>query len=286
MKNFNDELTFTFSDGVTINRLGFGAMRITGKGIWGEPDDPAEAKRVLKRALELGVNFIDTADSYGPEVSERIIGETLHPYPDQLVIATKGGLVRGGPDDWRANGKPKHLREALEGSLKRLKKDIIYLYQFHRPDPEVRFEESISTLADLQRAGKIKHIGLSNVSVEQIKKAREMVKVVSVQNKYNLAGRKHEEVLNYCENEGIAFIPWYPLDTGQLAGKESPLEKIAREYEATPSQIALAWLLHRSPVILPIPGTSSVKHLEENMKASSITLDQKAMETLNNIHAS
>lgn len=281
--NHNELNIFTFPDGVTIQRLGFGAMRLTGEGIWGEPEDPQEAKKVLKRTLDLGINFIDTADSYGPEVSERLIGETLHPYPSKLVIATKGGLERGGPGNWRPNGRPDHLREALHGSLKRLKKDIIYLYQLHKPDPEVPFEESVGTLADLQKAGKIKHIGLSNVSVKQLEKALQWVKVVSVQNKYNLVHRDDEDVLDYCEQHGIAFIPWYPLNTGDLTGKGTSLDKIAKKHEATPSQIALAWLLHKSPIMIPIPGTSKVKHLEENMKAANIKLDQEDMEALNNI---
>lgn len=279
-KGFN---IFTFPDGVSISRLGFGAMRLTGEGVWGEPEDPQEAKRVLKRTLELGVNFIDTADSYGPDVSERLIGETLHPYPSNLVIATKGGLVRGGPGDWRPDGRPEHLREAIHGSLKRLKKEIIYLYQFHKPDPKVPFEESIGTLADLQKAGKIKHIGLSNVTVRQLEQARQRVKVVSVQNKYNLVQRDDEDVLDYCEQHGIAFIPWYPLDTGNLAGKGNDLDKIAKKHNATPGQIALAWLLHKSPIMVPIPGTSKVKHLEENMKASDIKLDKEDMEALDRI---
>lgn len=281
--NKNDFNTFTFPDGVSINRLGFGAMRLTGDGIWGEPEDPQEAKQVLKRALELGVNFIDTADAYGPDVSERLIAETLHPYPSNLVIATKGGLVRGGPGDWRPDGRPDHLREAIHGSLKRLKKDIIYLYQLHKPDPEVPFEESVGTLADLQKAGKIKYIGLSNVTVKQLDQARQLIKVVSVQNKFNLTHRDDEDVLEYCEQNGIAFIPWYPLNTGKLADEGSSLDKIAQKYDATPSQIVLAWLLHRSPIMIPIPGTSKVKHLEENMKAANIKLDKKDMEALEKI---
>lgn len=280
--------TFTFPDGVSVNRLGFGAMRLTGEGIWGEPADPTECKKVLKKALDLGVNFIDTADSYGPEVSERLIGETLYPYPDQLVIATKGGLERGGPNDWYPNGRPSHLRQAINGSLKRLKKDAVYLYQMHKPDPEVPYEESIGTLAELQREGKIKHIGVSNVTIEQLEKARRIVGVVTVQNKFNLATREDQDVLHYCEEHGIGFIPWYPLDTGNLSGmpptdSSNKLEEIAKKYEATPSQIALAWLMQLSPVIIPIPGTSKVKHLEENMKAADIRLDEETIKALEQI---
>lgn len=275
--------SYIFPDGVSINRLGFGAMRLTGPGVWGEPEDPKECRKVLKRVLDLGINFIDTADSYGPDVSERLIGDTLHPYPSSLVIATKGGLVRGGPGDWRPDGRPDHLREAIHGSLKRLKKEIIYLYQLHKPDPEVPYEESVGTLGDMQKEGKIKHIGVSNVSVKQLEKARQLVKVVSVQNKFNLVQREGEDVLDYCEQNGIAFIPWYPLDTGNLAGEGSRLEKIAREYEATPGQIALAWLLQRSPVIIPIPGTSKTKHLEENFAAAKIRLREETMKELENV---
>ncbi len=274
--------TFTFPDGTTINRLGFGAMRLTGPGIWGEPKDPQEAKEVLKRAIALGINFIDTADSYGPEVSERLIGETLHPYPDGLIIATKGGLTRGGPDDWRRNGQPEHLRQAIEGSLKRLRLDTIDLYQLHSPDSKVPYEDSVGTLADLQQEGKIRHIGVSNVSVEEIKQAQSLVTVVTVQNQYNLAHRDSEDVLNYCEAQGIGFIPWYPLDTGKLTTQDR-LSREAKAYQVSPHQLALAWLLHRSPVMLPIPGTSKVAHLEENMAATRLTLTEETMEALDEL---
>ncbi|SDK19229.1 Predicted oxidoreductase [Catalinimonas alkaloidigena] len=270
---------FSFPDGLTIRRLGFGAMRLTGKGIWGEPRDREQCKRVLQMALDLGVNFIDTADSYGPNVSEEIIAETLHPYPDGLVIATKGGLERGGPDQWSPNGKPEHLRKALEGSLKRLRVERIDLYQFHMPDPNVPYEDSIGTLVDLQKEGKIRHLGVSNVSVAQLKQARELTTIVTVQNRYNLADRSSEAVMEYCTKEGIGFIPWYPLNTGKLT-EDDQLSQIAQKHNAEPSQIALAWLLHRSPIMLPIPGTSSEEHLHENMKATDIELSDEEMKEL------
>jgi aryl-alcohol dehydrogenase-like predicted oxidoreductase len=244
--------TFTIGGDLEVNRLGFGAMRLTGKGIWGPPPDVDNAHAVLRRAVELGVNHVDTADSYGPETSEQLIAEALHPYPDGLVIATKGGLVRGGPNDWRADGRPEHLREACEGSLRRLRVDRIDIYQHHRPDPRVPYEESIGTLKELQDEGKIHLIGVSNVNLDQLATARSIVDVVSVQNRYNLADRRSEDVLERCEQDGIGFIPWAPLNTDQ------------------PSEVALAWLLNRSPVMLPIPGTSSVEHLEENMRALEV----------------
>jgi len=267
--------TFDIGGDLRVNRLGFGAMRITGKGIWGEPENPEEARAVLKRAVELGINLIDTADSYGPHVSERLIGETLHPYPEDLVIATKGGLLRDGPGQWRRDARPEHLREACEGSLKRLKLDCIDLYQLHRIDPRVPAEEPLGALAELREEGKIRHIGLSEVSVEQIQRAQQIVPIVSVQNRYNLTDRDSEDVLDFCEREGIGFIPWFPLATGDLARPGGPLDDIATRYGASPGQVALAWLLWRSPVILPIPGTSSVEHLVENVAAASLELDEE-----------
>jgi len=265
--------TFTLGDDLTVNRLGFGAMRLTGPGIWGEPKDPEEARRVLRRALELGVNFIDTADSYGPEVSERLIGETLSPYPKDLVIATKGGLTRQGPNQWLPVGRPEYLRQQVEMSLRRLKLERIDLYQLHRIDEKVPLEESLGALADLQRAGKIRHIGLSEVTPEEIERATKTAKIVSVQNKYNLSDRAHEKTLGYCEQHKLAFIPWFPVAAGKLVEPGGPLEKFARQHQATVAQICLAWLLHRSPVMLPIPGTSSVKHLEENLAARNVNLE-------------
>ena len=267
--------TFDIGGDLRVNRLGFGAMRITGKGIWGEPENPEEARAVLKRAVELGINLIDTADSYGPHVSERLIGETLHPYPEDLVIATKGGLLRDGPGQWRRDARPEHLREACEGSLKRLRLDRIDLYQLHRIDPRIPAEEPLGALAELREEGKIRHIGLSEVSVEQIQRAQQIVPIVSVQNRYNLTDRDSEDVLDFCEREGIGFIPWFPLATGDLARPGGPLDEIATRYGASPGQVALAWLLWRSPVILPIPGTSSVEHLVENVAAASLELDEE-----------
>ncbi len=265
--------TVTLGGDLTVNRLGYGAMRITGPGIWGEPKDPEEARRVLRRAVELGVNFIDTADSYGPEVSERLIGETLAPYPKDLVIATKGGLTRQGPNKWLPVGRPEYLRQQVEMSLRRLRLERIDLYQLHRIDEKVPVEESLGALADLQRAGKIRHIGLSEVKPEEIERASKTAKIVSVQNKYNLSDRAHEETLNYCEKHNLAFIPWFPVAAGKLTQAGGALEKFAKQHDATLAQISLAWLLHRSPVILPIPGTSSVKHLEENTAARKLHLE-------------
>jgi aryl-alcohol dehydrogenase-like predicted oxidoreductase len=252
--------------------MGFGAMRITGPGIWGEPKNPEGARAVLRRAVEIGVNFIDTADSYGPEVSERLIAETLAPYPDGLIIATKGGLTRQGPDKWAPVGRAEYLRQCVEMSLRRLKVERIDLYQLHRIDPRTPAEESLGLLRDMQQEGKIRHIGLSEVSVDEIKMASEIVDVVSVQNLYNLSNRKSEDVLNYCEANGIGFIPWFPVAAGELARPGGPLDSAAKRHGATVAQLALAWLLKRSPVMLPIPGTSQVAHLEENVAAAGVEL--------------
>jgi pyridoxine 4-dehydrogenase len=247
-------------------------MRITGAGIWGPPDDPAEARRVLHRAIELGINLIDTADSYGPGVSEELIADALHPYPDDLVIATKAGLRRTGPGEWPPDARPERIKECCDESLRRLKLDRIDLYQLHRPDRRVAFEDTVWTLARLREEGKIRHIGLSNVGVREIVMALDIVPIVSVQNRYNLTDRASEAVVETCEREGIAFIPWYPLATSKLARRGGPLDEIATRHEATPAQVALAWLLARSPVVLPIPGTSSVEHLEENVAAADLRL--------------
>jgi pyridoxine 4-dehydrogenase len=262
------------------NRLGFGAMRLTGPGIWGEPEDPDEARAVLRRALELGVTLIDTADSYGPEVSERLIGETLYPYPDGLVIATKAGFERSGPHRWHVNCRPEHLRAACEGSLRRLRLERIDLYQLHRIDRNVPLEDQLGALADLQREGKIRHIGLSEVSVADLRRVREAVEIVSVQNHYNLANRRAEDVLDHCEEEALGFLPWFPLAAGELAEPGGPLDRAARALDATSSQVALAWLLRRSPMMLPIPGTASVAHLEENMAAASLELPDDVFDEL------
>jgi pyridoxine 4-dehydrogenase len=274
--------TFLIGGDLKVNRLGFGAMRITGEGIWGQPKDKPEALRVLKRAVELGVTLIDTADAYGPFVSEELIAEALYPYPADLIIATKVGLTRSGPNVWDQDASPAHIREGIEGSLKRLKLDQIPLYQLHRIDSKVPLEDTLSTLAEIQKEGKVKHLGLSEVTVEQIKKVRETIEVVSVQNQYNLTDRKHEDVLAYCEENNIAFIPWHPLATGKLA-TDSRLSEIAAAHEATPSQIALAWILKKSPVMLPIPGTSSVAHLEENIAGADITLSDEEFAELDSL---
>ena len=267
-----DSGTFALGKDLPVHRLGYGAMRLTGSGIWGEPKDPAEAKRVLRRAVELGVNFIDTADAYGPEVSEQLIAEALHPYPKGLVIATKGGLTRSGPDKWAPVGRPEYLLQCVEMSLRRLKTDRIDLYQLHRFDSQVPVEESLGALQSLQKAGKIHHIGISEVSVAQIERACKTVEIVSVQNLYNLGDRKHEPVLKYCEKHHLGFIPWFPVAAGDLARAGGPLDQAAKRHQASPAQIALAWLLHHSPVILPIPGTSSVQHVTENVAAGSLQL--------------
>src|ERR1700704_1043667 len=271
--------TITLGD-LTVNRMGYGAMRLTGQGIWGEPKDPEGARRVLRRAVELDVNFIDTADSYGPGVSERLIREALWPYPAGLVIATKGGLLRDGPDRWRPDGRPSHLRQALEGSLKRLGLERIDLYQFHRPDPAVPYEESVGELVRLQDEGKIRHIGVSNVNEEQLERALALTEIVSVQNRYNLSDRSSEGVLSLSESWGMAFLPWYPLAASQLTRPGNRLADVASEHRATPGQLALAWLLARPPVMLPIPGTSSVEHLEENIAAAAIKLSPQDVELL------
>jgi pyridoxine 4-dehydrogenase len=273
---------FPIGNDLRVTRLGYGAMRITGDGIWGEPKDRAGAIQVLRKAVELGINFIDTADSYGPSVSEEIIAEALHPYPSNLVIATKGGFMRPGPNKWVENGKPEHLKSACEGSLRRLRVDRIDLYQLHRIDPKVPPEDQFGTLKELAAEGKIKHIGLSEVSVQQIENARKFIPVVSVQNRYSLADRGSEDVLEYCEREQIAFIPWFPLAAGQLTGEDSLVSRAAAELNCTPSQVALAWLLARSRVILPIPGTSSISHLEENVAAATIKIDEKKMREFRN----
>ena len=262
--------TIDIGGDLPVNRFGFGAMRITGEGIWGEPADREECKRVLRRAVALGINFIDTADSYGPEVSERLIAETLHPYPEDLVIATKGGLLRPGPGEWEPDGRPEHLRAACEGSLKRLRVEQIDVYQFHRPDPKVPFEESVGALVELKAQGKIRHIGLSNVTVEQVERAQKFTPIVSVQNRYSVFERTSEPVLDFCSLEQIAFLPWRPVEGGALV--DGAVAQIARRNNAKPSQVALAWLLAHSPVMLPIPGTSRVAHLEENLGAAALEL--------------
>lgn len=274
--------TFLLGGDLKINRMGYGAMRITGDGIWGPPQDHDESIRVLKKAVELGINFIDTADSYGPNVSEELIAEALHPYKEGLVIATKGGLTRSGPNEWHMNAKPDHLEEALEGSLKRLKAEQIDLYQLHRFDPEVPAEKFLKLLQKKQEEGLIRHLGLSEVSVEQIKQAREYFEVVSVQNKYSIDSRDWEDELRYCEQEDIAFIPWYPLNAGNMSTMEK-MKPIAEKHDASVHQIALSWLLHHSPNILLIPGTSKVNHLEENVAAKEISLDEEDMQTLDGL---
>jgi pyridoxine 4-dehydrogenase len=266
--------TLEIGGDLEVNRLGFGAMRITGSGILGPPEDPDEARSVLRRAIDLGVNLIDTADSYGPEVSENLIAETLHPYPDGLVIATKGGLTRTGAGAWPPDGRPEHLREACEASLRRLRLDRIDVYQLHRPDPKVPYEESVGALAELQREGKIRHIGVSNVDLEQLEIARRLVEVVSVQNRYSLFDRDSDDVLDRCERDGLAFLPWWPLAAGGI-GDGSAIARVAAAHDATPFQVAIAWLLARSPVVAPIPGTSSVAHLEENVAAAEVRLSEE-----------
>jgi pyridoxine 4-dehydrogenase len=271
--------TLTLGGDLEVRRLGFGAMRLTGDGIWGPPEDPERAKSVLRRAVELGVDFIDTADSYGPHVSEELIAGALHPYPGGLVIATKGGLLRAGPGQWEPDCRPEHLREACEGSLRRLRLERIDLYQLHTVDRNVPLEESVGALVELRDEGKIGHIGLSNVSAEQLGRAREIVPVVSVQNRYSIEDRDSDPVLDECERQGIAFIPWFPLASGGLSS-EGPIARIAEVHDASPFQVAIAWLLARSPVMLPIPGTSSVDHLEQNVAAAGLRLAQEEFEEL------
>jgi aryl-alcohol dehydrogenase-like predicted oxidoreductase len=264
--------TFRIGGDMEVNRLGFGAMRIVGPGVWGPPADPAEAKRVLKRAVELGVNFIDTADSYGPAVSEPLIGEALAPYPKGLVIATKAGLTRQGPDQWRPVARPEYLQQQVEMSLRFLRTGTIDLWQLHRIDAKVPVEESLAVIVKLQKQGKIRHIGLSEVKVPDIERARKVATIVSVQNLYNVGDRQHEDVVQYCQSHDIAFIPWFPVAAGKLAQPGGTLDAVSKRHGATVAQLSVAWLLHRSPVILPIPGTSSVAHLEENLKAADIEL--------------
>jgi pyridoxine 4-dehydrogenase len=281
----SDSSTFVIGGDLPVHRLGFGAMRITGEGVWGYPKNPEESRRVLRRAVELGVNFIDTADSYGPGVSEELIGETLSPYKNGVVIATKGGLTRQGPNKWLPVGRPEYLTQQLELSLRRLRLERIELYQLHRIDPKVPVEESLGALKDAQNAGKIRHIGLSEVTPEEIERAKKTVEIVSVQNRYNIADRAHENTLTYCIKNNIAFIPWFPVAAGKLTQSGGPLDAAAKKHGATVSQLCIAWLLHRAPVMLPIAGTSSVAHLEENVAAAELKLsdeDWQQIESLAN----
>jgi pyridoxine 4-dehydrogenase len=272
--------TVTIGKDLTVNRLGFGAMRLTGEGIWGDPTDPAECKRVLKRLPDLGVNFIDTADAYGPEVSENLIAEALHPYPKGLVIATKGGLTRQGPNLWTPVGRAEYLRQQVEMSLRRLKLERIDLYQLHRFDPKVPVEESLGELKKMQEEGKIRHIGISETSVAEFQQAQKIVNVVSIQNQYNISDRQHEDVVAYCTKNKIVFIPWFPLAAGELTKYGSVLDRLATAHKVTKSQIALAWLLRRSPEMLPIPGTSQVSHLEQNVAAAELKLEESEWQSL------
>ena len=283
------ELSASFAGNVSlggelsVHRLGFGAMRLTGEGIWGPPKDRNKALAVLRRAVELDINFIDTADSYGPNVSEELIAEALYPYPAGLVIATKGGWNRPGPNQWTHDATPEHLRKAVDGSLKRLRLDRIDVYQLHVPDPVVPFEASVETLAQLRKEGKIRLVALSNVTQEHIERARKIVPIVSVQNRYSFADREWDYLVDYCEGNGIAFIPWFPLGAGKVAGEV--LNRIARAHSASPTQVALAWLLHRSPIMLPIPGTSSIEHLEQNVAAATLRLSEEEYEKLSRVPA-
>ena len=272
--------TVTIGKDLTVNRLGFGAMRLTGEGIWGDPTDPAECKRVLKRLPDLGVNFIDTADAYGPEVSENLIAEALHPYPKGLVIATKGGLTRQGPNLWTPVGRAEYLRQQVEMSLRRLKLERIDLYQLHRFDPKVPVEESLGELKKMQEEGKIRHIGISETSVAEFQQAQKIVNVVSIQNQYNISDRQHEDVVAYCTKNKIVFIPWFPLAAGELTKYGSVLDRLATAHKMTKSQIAVAWLLRRSPEMLPIPGTSQVSHLEQNVAAAELKLEESEWQSL------
>jgi pyridoxine 4-dehydrogenase len=272
--------TFSIGGDLEVNRLGYGAMRITGPGIWGEPRDRGGARDLLRHVVDLGINFIDTADSYGPEVSELLIAEALHPYPDGLVIATKGGLTRQGPDEWLPVGRPEYIRQCVEMSLRRLRLERIDLYQLHRIDPKVPVEETLGALKELQHAGKIRHVGLSEVTPAEIDQARKVLPIVSVQNEYNIANRKSEKTLEYCAKHNLGFIPWFPVAAGDLAKPGGPLDTAAKRHDATVAQLALAWLLHRSPVMLPIPGTSSREHLEENTAAAELHLDESEWEQI------
>jgi pyridoxine 4-dehydrogenase len=274
--------TFQLGGDLPVTRLGYGAMQITGEGVWGEPRDRAEAVAVLRRAVELGVTFFDTADSYGPDVSEQIIREALHPYADDVVIATKAGLTRTGPGEWVPVGRPAYLKQQVELSLRKLGVDRIDLIQLHRIDPEVPIADQVGAFKELQEQGKVRHIGLSEVDVDQLKEAQQTAEIVSVQNLFNLADRSAEALLDHATAEGVAFIPWFPLATGGLVKDGGPLEALAKEHDATPSQLALAWLLKRSPVVLPIPGTSSVAHLEDNIGAAAIDLTEAQFEALTN----
>jgi aryl-alcohol dehydrogenase-like predicted oxidoreductase len=277
--------TFTLGGDLEVLRLGFGAMRITGPGIWGEPDDPDGVRKLLRRVVDAGVNLIDTADAYGPEVSENLIAEALHPYPEGLVIATKGGLTRSGPGAWHRDARPERLKRRCEDSLTRLKLERIDVYQLHAVDPRVPIEDSMSALAELRDEGKIRHAAVCNVTVDELSRAREIVEVVSVQNRYNLADRASEDVLEACERDDLGFLPWFPLATGDLASPGGALDEIAGSHSATPAQVALAWLLQRSPVMLPIPGTSSVEHFEENLEAAGLELSEDEMAELDGLVA-
>jgi len=277
--------TIAIGGDLTVHRFGFGAMRLTGPGIWGDPEDPEECRRVLRRALALGINLIDTANSYGPEVSERLIAETLYPYTNDLVIATKGGLTRPGPGQWVPNGRPDHLRKACEGSLRRLRVDQIDVYQLHRPDPDVPLEESVGALVELKDEGKVRHIGLSNVDIDQIERAEKLTPIVSVQNRYSLLDRTSESALEVCSQEDMAFIPWNPLEVGELTRAGGVVSEIARRHHATPGQVVLAWLLAHSPAMLPIPGTSRVSHLEENLGAAALQLPPADLAELDRIRS-
>lgn len=275
--------SFAIGGDLPVVRLGYGAMRITGPGVWGDPPDRPEAIRVLRRAVELGVTFIDTADCYGPHVSEELIGEALRPYGDELVIATKAGLIQTGPGEWHQCGRPEHLRQRAEMSLRRLGLDRIDLFQLHRIDPQVPFDDQVGLLVELQQEGKIRHIGLSEVSVDEIRAASKLARIATVQNQYNLANRSSEDVVEFAEHENIGFIPWFPIGTGELARSGGPLDTLAHQTGATPVQLALAWLLRRSPVMLPIPGTSSVAHLEENIQSAEVELSDEQFAEL--VHA-
>jgi len=274
---------FTIGGDLTVRRLGYGAMQITGDGVWGPPEDHAGALAVLRRATELGVNFIDTADSYGPYVSEELIREALHPYPDDLVIATKAGLLRTGPGQWHPCGRPDYLRQEAEMSLRRLGVDRLDLFQLHRIDPQVPLADQLGVLTDLQSEGKVRHIGLSEITVDELRRASELATIVTVQNRFNLVDRAAEDVLDACEERDLGFIPWFPVATGELARPGGPLDELADDLGTSPSQLALAWLLHRSPVMLPIPGTKSVTHLEENLAAADLRLDDATVSRLNSL---